>query len=168
MPPATSRRRKYVPVCDRPDDPPLTPRAQTYPALFGLYRMGFLPRDVKIVGYARTKMDTAEYHKRITSYLKVADDDDDADDGFETVGKGGKANVYSAEGILKNLAAIQEARGKKVCIPSTHHLIKTCILIMRIEHRPRRPDPRARKAAGRRGDAVPAHPRPLGPHFFPF
>ena len=48
---------------------------QTYPALFGLYRMGFLPRDVKIVGYARTKMDDAEYHKRITSYLKVADDD---------------------------------------------------------------------------------------------
>ena len=39
--------------------------------------MGFLPRDVKIVGYARTKMDTAEYHKRITSYLKVADDDED-------------------------------------------------------------------------------------------
>ena len=30
---------------------------QTYPALFGLYRMGFLPKGVKIVGYARTKMD---------------------------------------------------------------------------------------------------------------
>ncbi len=39
--------------------------------------MGFLPKDVKIVGYARTKMDDAEYHKRITSYLKVADDDQD-------------------------------------------------------------------------------------------
>ncbi|CDO76273.1 hypothetical protein BN946_scf184470.g31 [Trametes cinnabarina] len=49
--------------------------AQTYPALFGLYRMGFLPRDVRIVGYARTKMDDAEYHKRITSYIKIADDD---------------------------------------------------------------------------------------------
>ena len=43
--------------------------------------MGFLPRDVKIVGYARTKMDTAEYHKRITSYLKVADDDEDGHRG---------------------------------------------------------------------------------------
>jgi glucose-6-phosphate 1-dehydrogenase len=29
-----------------------------------------LPKDIKIVGYARTKMDDAEYHKRITSYIK--------------------------------------------------------------------------------------------------
>ena len=49
---------------------------QTYPALFGLYRMGFLPKGVKIVGYARTKMDAAEYHKRITSYIKNVDDDE--------------------------------------------------------------------------------------------
>lgn len=38
--------------------------------------MGFLPKDVKIVGYARTKMDNAEYHKRITSYIKNVDDDE--------------------------------------------------------------------------------------------
>ena len=38
--------------------------------------MGFLPKDVKIVGYARTKMDNAEYHKRITSYIKGVDDDE--------------------------------------------------------------------------------------------
>ncbi len=43
--------------------------------MFGLYRGGFLPKGVKIVGYARTKMDTAEYHKRITSYIKDANDD---------------------------------------------------------------------------------------------
>ena len=49
---------------------------QTYPALFGLYRMGFLPKGVKIVGYARTKMDSAEYHKRITSYIKNVEDDE--------------------------------------------------------------------------------------------
>lgn len=36
--------------------------------------MGFLPKGVKIVGYARTKMDSAEYHKRITSYIKDVDD----------------------------------------------------------------------------------------------
>lgn len=38
--------------------------------------MGFLPKGVKIVGYARTKMDDVEYHKRITSYIKDANDDE--------------------------------------------------------------------------------------------
>lgn len=37
--------------------------------------MGFLPKDVHIVGYARTKMDEAEAHKRITSYIKANDDE---------------------------------------------------------------------------------------------
>jgi len=49
---------------------------QTYPALFGLFKNGFLPKDVKIVGYARTKMDDTEYYKRITSYIKNADDEE--------------------------------------------------------------------------------------------
>ena len=31
--------------------------AQTFPALFGLYFNGFLPKGMKVVGYARTKMD---------------------------------------------------------------------------------------------------------------
>ncbi|KAH9936944.1 glucose-6-P dehydrogenase [Amylocystis lapponica] len=53
-------------------------KKKTYPALFGLYRNGFLPREVKIVGYARTKMDDTEYLKRITSYIKVPADDDTA------------------------------------------------------------------------------------------
>lgn len=30
---------------------------QTFPALFGLYNNGFLPSDIRIIGYARTKMD---------------------------------------------------------------------------------------------------------------
>lgn len=37
--------------------------------------MGYLPKDVHIVGYARTKMDDAEYHKRLTSYIKIGDTD---------------------------------------------------------------------------------------------
>jgi glucose-6-phosphate 1-dehydrogenase len=48
-------------------------KKKTFPALFGLYRDGYLPRDVKIVGYARTKMDEAEFHKRATSYIKNPD-----------------------------------------------------------------------------------------------
>ncbi|KAI9448211.1 glucose-6-P dehydrogenase [Lactarius indigo] len=48
-------------------------KKKTFPALFGLYRDGFLPNGVKIVGYARTKMDEAEFHKRSTSYIKDPD-----------------------------------------------------------------------------------------------
>lgn len=51
-------------------------KKKTYPALFGLFGAGLLPKDIKIVGYARTKMDEAEYHKRITSYIKNADQDE--------------------------------------------------------------------------------------------
>jgi len=51
-------------------------KKKTYPALFGLYNAGFLPADIKIVGYARTKMDDTEYHKRITSYIKNQDQDE--------------------------------------------------------------------------------------------
>ncbi|KAI0307334.1 glucose-6-P dehydrogenase [Multifurca ochricompacta] len=50
-------------------------KKKTFPALFGLYRDGFLPEDVKIVGYARTKMDEAEFYKRATQYIKNPDDD---------------------------------------------------------------------------------------------
>lgn len=35
------------------------------------YRNKFLPKDVKIVGYARTKMDREEYLRRIKSYMKT-------------------------------------------------------------------------------------------------
>ncbi|KAF8897550.1 glucose-6-P dehydrogenase [Infundibulicybe gibba] len=48
-------------------------KKKTLPALFGLYRQKYLPRDVKIVGYARTKMDREEFHKRATSYIKNPD-----------------------------------------------------------------------------------------------
>ncbi|TFY74457.1 hypothetical protein EWM64_g9555 [Hericium alpestre] len=51
-------------------------KKKTFPALFGLYRDGFLPRDVRIVGYARTKMDEVEFHKRTTSYIKNPNNDE--------------------------------------------------------------------------------------------
>ncbi|KAF7548255.1 hypothetical protein G7046_g8741 [Stylonectria norvegica] len=46
-------------------------KKKTYPALFGLYRNQFLPKDVRIVGYARTKMDHEEHVKRIRSNMKT-------------------------------------------------------------------------------------------------
>jgi translation initiation factor 3 subunit C len=44
----------------------------------------------------------------------VAEDEDEED--FTRVGKGGKATQYTSEGIYKSLQAIQEARGKKVSL----------------------------------------------------
>lgn len=49
-------------------------KKKTFPALFGLYKQGLLPKGVRIVGYARTKMDDAEFKKRETSYIKGTED----------------------------------------------------------------------------------------------
>ncbi|KAI8056273.1 glucose-6-phosphate 1-dehydrogenase [Syncephalis plumigaleata] len=49
-------------------------KKKTYPALFGLYRNQFLPKDTQIIGYARTKMDVDEFHKRITGYIKLPEE----------------------------------------------------------------------------------------------
>merc|ERR1712093_758506 len=46
-------------------------KKKTFPALFGLYRNQFLPKDIQIVGCARTKMDHEEYLKRVKSYIKT-------------------------------------------------------------------------------------------------
>ncbi|KAF7506953.1 hypothetical protein GJ744_011084 [Endocarpon pusillum] len=46
-------------------------KKKTFPALFGLFRNKFLPKDIRIVGYARTKMDHTEYLKRVKSYIKT-------------------------------------------------------------------------------------------------
>ena len=46
-----------------------------------------------------------------TMYLEGLDPGDD--EGFATVGKGGKALQYTSESILKNLRSILESRGKK-------------------------------------------------------
>lgn len=46
-------------------------KKKTFPALFGLYRNQFLPNDIQIVGYARTKMDHEEFLKRVKSYIKT-------------------------------------------------------------------------------------------------
>jgi len=87
-------------------------KKKTYPALFGLYRMGFLPKDVKIVGYARTKMDLAEYHKRITSYIKGIDDDEaqkkvEEFKGFSTYVSGGYEDDASFENLEKHLQELE-------------------------------------------------------------
>ncbi|GAA5893840.1 hypothetical protein JCM6882_003108 [Rhodosporidiobolus microsporus] len=46
-------------------------KKKTFPALFGLYNNGYLPDGIRIIGYARTKMDKEEYHKRVAQYIKT-------------------------------------------------------------------------------------------------
>lgn len=43
----------------------------------------------------------------------IAPEGDDDDEGFETVGRGGKALTFTPESIFKHLRGIIEARGKK-------------------------------------------------------
>lgn len=45
-------------------------KKKTFPALFGLFKNGFLPSNTRIVGYARTKMDHDQFIERITHYIK--------------------------------------------------------------------------------------------------
>ncbi|KAF5099057.1 hypothetical protein D0Z03_001090 [Geotrichum reessii] len=49
-------------------------KKKTYPALFGLFNNDLLPPNIRIVGYARTKMTDEDYKKRISSYFKLTDD----------------------------------------------------------------------------------------------
>lgn len=107
--------------------------------------MGFLPRDVKIVGYARTKMDDAEYHKRITSYIKIADDDSEgkaaveAFKGFSSYVSGGYEDSPSFENLNRKLEEIESKYQSKernrlfylalppsVFIPVAQHLKEQC------------------------------------------
>lgn len=47
-------------------------KKKTFPALFGLFRNRFLPKGIKIVGYARTKMEHEEFLKRVKSNIKTS------------------------------------------------------------------------------------------------
>jgi len=49
---------------------------KTYPALFGLYKFGFLPSSCQIVGYARSTIELTEFKKRVSSKMKVVSEDD--------------------------------------------------------------------------------------------
>lgn len=44
---------------------------KTYPALFDLYKNNLLPKNTKIIGYARSKFDVNEFKGRISSKFKT-------------------------------------------------------------------------------------------------
>ncbi|KAI9093008.1 glucose-6-phosphate dehydrogenase [Phlyctochytrium arcticum] len=49
---------------------------KTYPALFGLYKNKFLPPNTDVVGYARSHIELDEFRKRISSKVKVNNDEE--------------------------------------------------------------------------------------------
>jgi len=51
-----------------------------------------------------------------TKTRKVEGADDEDDDSFQTVGKGGRVLQFTSENIFKELQHVQEARGKKVIV----------------------------------------------------
>ncbi|CAO1639260.1 unnamed protein product [Sympodiomycopsis kandeliae] len=51
-------------------------KKKTYPALFNLFRLDLLPKNTRIIGYARTKMDQKQFHEKIQDFLKAEKDED--------------------------------------------------------------------------------------------
>jgi glucose-6-phosphate 1-dehydrogenase len=95
-------------------------KKKTLPALFGLWRNDFLPRDVKIVGYARTKMDEAEYQKRATQYIKGQEDEEIKSKVEEfkkiyTYISGGYEDAESFQKLNKYLEEIESKYQSKEC-----------------------------------------------------
>jgi glucose-6-phosphate 1-dehydrogenase len=84
-----------------------------------LYCLGFLPDDVKIVGYARTKMDQTEFHKRVTQYIKNPDGDQGIADKIEEFKKistyvsGGYEDDESFENLESHLRDIESGYKSK-------------------------------------------------------
>jgi len=120
-------------------------KKKTYPALFGLFKNGLLPKDVHIVGYARTKMDEAEYHKRTTSYLKNPDNASEVSAKIEDFKKlstyisGGYEDAPSFQNLNRHLESIEKNYQRKeynrvfylalppsVFVPVSKHVRENC------------------------------------------
>lgn len=88
-------------------------KKKTFPALFGLFRDNYLPKDVKIVGYARTKMDMTEFHKRATQYIKNPDNDEEITkriDDFKALSSyvaGGYEDAESFQHLEEHIRSIE-------------------------------------------------------------
>jgi len=117
---------------------------QTFPALFALYKQGFLPNNVHIVGYARSKIESQEYTKRITSYIKISDEEQEASKlndfkNFSTYVAGGYEDDESFQNLNQHLEGIESkyqgperhrlfyfALPPSVFIPVAQHLKRNC------------------------------------------
>ncbi|KAI9251610.1 glucose-6-phosphate dehydrogenase [Sporodiniella umbellata] len=50
-------------------------KKKTFPAIFALYKDGFLPKNTKVVGYARSDLGEQEFHKHVQSNLDLKEED---------------------------------------------------------------------------------------------
>lgn len=81
---------------------PTSHAPQTFPALFSLFRLSLLPKNSRIIGYARTKMNDDEFHGKFKDNLKDGSDEEkkkfldicnyvpgayDQDDAFQNLNK---------------------------------------------------------------------------------
>ncbi|KAJ1308638.1 hypothetical protein OPQ81_004332 [Rhizoctonia solani] len=89
-------------------------KKKTFPALFGLYKIGYLPEGVHIVGYARTKMTPEDFHKRGVSYIKEADDPETAKklEEFKNIMSYVSGSYDGDEGYSALLKALEEIESK--------------------------------------------------------
>ncbi|WVW85538.1 glucose-6-phosphate dehydrogenase [Kwoniella bestiolae CBS 10118] len=85
-------------------------KKKTFPALFALFAQGLLPKDVHIVGYARTKMDEAEFHKRETQYLKG---DDSKIEEFKKISSYISGQYDGDEGFQELLKHLEKLEGDR-------------------------------------------------------
>ncbi|KAH9966122.1 glucose-6-phosphate 1-dehydrogenase [Russula dissimulans] len=94
-------------------------RKKTFPALFGLYRNNYLPQGVKIVGFARTKMDEVEFHRRATQNIKNPDESPEIVAKIEEFKKlstyisGGYEDDASFENLENHLKSIESSYQSK-------------------------------------------------------
>lgn len=67
--------------------------------------MGLLPKDTRIIGYARSKMTNEEFHDKVTGFIKIDDNDSNSKkllDEFKS-GLSYVAGGYDGEEAFKNL-----------------------------------------------------------------
>ncbi|CAB08746.2 glucose-6-phosphate 1-dehydrogenase Zwf1 [Schizosaccharomyces pombe] len=58
-------------------------KKKTFPALFSLFSEGRLPKDIRIVGYARSKIEHEDFLDRITQNIKIDEEDSQAKEKLE-------------------------------------------------------------------------------------
>lgn len=91
-----------------------SPCNQTFPALYHLWNEGRLPKGAKIVGYARTKMEPDDFHKRTTAYIKNAKEERIAEFNQTTsYVSGGYEDAASFQNLNKYLESIEEGYQKE-------------------------------------------------------
>jgi glucose-6-phosphate 1-dehydrogenase len=97
-------------------------KKKTFPALFGLYKEGYLPEDLRIIGYARSKLSDEEFKDRQIGHIKAPKEDASAEEKAnhdEKLKKFQEISSYIAgpydkdEGFQALTKAMEEIEGKR-------------------------------------------------------